>query len=74
MSTREQIVGLLKNSKNGLDIIEISTQLKADIKDIQRDLIELQNSHQIVSGMRKYNAQHSGQPTFFDRVYAVSSR
>lgn len=68
--TGDKIVGLLKSSKEGLDIIEISNKLNADIKDVNHNLIELQNSHRIVSGLKKY----SGSPAFFDRVYFLSSR
>ena len=69
MTTKNKIVELLKEC-NGLDIVQISKRLDMNIRDVQQELIQLQDSREIVSGMRKY----SGESTYFDRVYTAVSR
>ena len=60
-----RIVGLLSKHPDGLDITEITKELKADIRDVKPVLVELQDKNEISSGLKK----SKGKLTSFDRHY-----
>lgn len=65
-ATQDDVISLLnKNKRNGIDMNRLVTKLDSNIREVKPIIIQLQNTHQVVSGLKK----RSGSPMYFERLY-----
>ena len=63
--TENDILRLLSKHPKGMDLIAITRELKADVRDVKPLMIHLQNNQKVGSGLKKF----TGKLNYFMRYY-----